>query len=245
MFEGFDAKGPSRDDRRLRISLVVSTILYVGLGAAVVVASAAARSVRNEEDLVQVVIAAPPEPPPPVEPPATPPPAHATVVGVARPKAQRPTLEDPKEIPDEKPAESAAALVDAPAADQGQTGFLDGVLGGTGTVAGAGLPPPAPKVAPAKPVPPTPPVPKAGNRLPVYPRVARQEGIEGQVVAKVLVRADGTVAKVQVLSGPEIFHEPVIEALMSYRYQPARLPNGTAIAVYHVVTFPFSLKNAG
>jgi hypothetical protein len=46
-----------------------------------------------------------------------------------------------------------------------------------------------------------------------------------------------------VLRGPEIFHAPVKAALMTWRYEPARLPDGTAISVFRIVQLPFKLQN--
>jgi periplasmic protein TonB len=247
MFEEFDPKTKSRDKRRLGASLAVSSVVYLALAGGVVAASAAARQAVKEEELVQIEVAAPPEPePPPQEPPPPPPEAPPPS---AKPKVQRQALELPKEIPQEKPKEADAPLAEAPAAGTGQEGFSDGVAGGTGTApAPAALPPspaPAPKATGPVHLPEsaTPPVAKSGNTAPTYPEEARKAGLQTVVVAKVTISAAGKVTNVEVLRGPEIFHAPVKAALMTWLYEPARLPDGTAISVFRIVQLPFKLEN--
>ncbi len=51
---------------------------------------------------------------------------------------------------------------------------------------------------------------------PEMPRRALEDGIQGVVRAQVLIR-NGVVAKVEFLSGPQVFHTPVREAMLRYR----------------------------
>ncbi len=77
---------------------------------------------------------------------------------------------------------------------------------------------------------------------PEYPRSARRAGIEGTVVARVHVQANGSVSAVDLLSGPDVFYAEVRSALSTWKYAPARLPGGKATADTHVVRLPFKLQ---
>jgi len=246
MFEEFDPKKQTEDKRRMRASLAVSCVVYLSIAGALVAASAAARQAVKEEDLVQVEFAPPPEPEP-VAP--EPPPPPAATPPSPRPKVQRKELAPPKEIPQDKPAESDKALVDAPAPGAGQEGFTDGTPGGTGHA--AAVPPapaaPAPVAKPSGPIHmpenATPPVAKSGNTAPTYPEEARKSGVQAVVIAKLTVSSDGKVTAVEIMRGPEVFHAAVKTALMTWRYEPARLPDGTAFSTFRIVQLPFKLEN--
>ena len=54
-----------------------------------------------------------------------------------------------------------------------------------------------------------------------YPEIARQSGIEGRVVAKVLVGTDGSVIKVGGISGLDVFHDEVSDKVMNFQFNPA------------------------
>jgi protein TonB len=247
MFEDFDPKKQTQDKGRMGASLAVSCVVYLSIAGGLVAASAAARQAVKEEELVQVEFAPPPEPEP-VAPEPPPPPPAATPPS-PRPKTARKELAPPKEIPQEKPPESDQPLVDAPAPGA-QDGFTNGVVGGTGTgVAPAPAPAPA-AVATPRPTGPihlpenaTPPVAKSGNVAPAYPEEARKSGVQAVVVAKLTVSSTGTVTAVEIMRGPEIFHAPVKAALMTWRYEPARLPDGTAFSTFRIVQLPFKLEN--
>jgi protein TonB len=65
---------------------------------------------------------------------------------------------------------------------------------------------------------------------PVYPAFERDAGITGSVVAKVFVRADGSVARVEV-RGARSFLQTTQEALYRWRFKPARM-DGRPVAVW-------------
>ena len=242
MFEGFDRSTKRKENGRFGASLAASMVVYLGVGAPIVIASAAAVKHQQEEKLVQIEFVEPPAPepePPPPPPQEAPKPIQSTKP--ARAKVVRPELEAPDEIPDEKPQESDAELSDAPPSDQGQEGFLTGQVGGTGTGEYA-PPPPPPPPPPPKIVKTSSPV-RGETTLPEYPRSARRAGVTGTVLARIYVNAQGTITKVEILEGPEVFHEAVREALMTWKYTPARLSNGQAVADTHVVRIPFTLSN--
>ncbi len=73
-----------------------------------------------------------------------------------------------------------------------------------------------------------------------YPEIARQSGIEGRVVAKVLVGTDGAVIKVGGISGPEVFRDEVADKVMNLSFTPA-LQNGQPVKCWVSVPFSFTL----
>jgi periplasmic protein TonB len=87
----------------------------------------------------------------------------------------------------------------------------------------------------------TAPVPSASNSAPTYPRSARVAGIEGNVLARVLVQADGHVSDVEILEGAALFHDRVRETLLRWRYLPATA-HGRPVPARWTVSIPFALK---
>ena len=74
-----------------------------------------------------------------------------------------------------------------------------------------------------------------------YPEIARQSGIEGRVVAKVLVGTDGSVIKVGGISGPEVFHDEVADKVMNLQFDPA-MQGGQKVKCWVSVPFSFTLN---
>jgi periplasmic protein TonB len=74
---------------------------------------------------------------------------------------------------------------------------------------------------------------------PTYPEIARKAGLTGKVFLKFLVGKDGRVSNVQVLRGQEIFKQPAIDAIMQFRFKPAR-QNDKPVAVW--MTQPISFR---
>jgi len=75
-----------------------------------------------------------------------------------------------------------------------------------------------------------------------YPEIAREAGVSGKVVAKVIVGPDGNVLKVRIISGPEVFHSEVMDKAMNLQFTPG-LQNGKPVKVEVTVPFNFQLKN--
>lgn len=65
--------------------------------------------------------------------------------------------------------------------------------------------------------------PKAVSKVPIdYPAAAREQGIEGQLVLRVHVGADGKVGEVEVVkSAGALIDEPAIASLKSWTFEPA------------------------
>ena len=78
---------------------------------------------------------------------------------------------------------------------------------------------------------------------PTYPEKARKERIEGKVTLKLLVNVDGSVRDVNVLEGPEIFHQAAIDATLQWRFKPAE-HNGKVVPVWVVTPIEFSLDSS-
>lgn len=76
------------------------------------------------------------------------------------------------------------------------------------------------------------------NRM-VYPEIAQRAGIEGKVVAKLLVGKDGRVLRVTKISGPEVFHDEVEEKVKLLVFTPAMIKNEF---VNCTVSVPFDFK---
>lgn len=74
-----------------------------------------------------------------------------------------------------------------------------------------------------------------------YPEIARQSGIEGRVVAKVLVGTDGSVIKVGGISGPDVFHDEVSDKVMNLQFNPA-MQGGQTVKCWVSVPFSFTLS---
>ncbi len=63
---------------------------------------------------------------------------------------------------------------------------------------------------------------------PEYPDIARRAHIGGIVVLNAVIRPDGNVGTVQVVSGNPLLARAAVEAVRQWRYEPARL-DGTAV----------------
>jgi TonB family protein len=76
---------------------------------------------------------------------------------------------------------------------------------------------------------------------PVYPPIAKSQHVAGDVRIDALIDANGRVSSMKVLSGPALLHQPAMEALRQWKYQPATL-NGTAVPMHFTVTIQFHLQ---
>lgn len=94
--------------------------------------------------------------------------------------------------------------------------------------------------APAPPPPAAPAPPRGGQAQlaklissapPAYPPMAKMQRLQGEVLLDVSIDDTGKVTKVAVVSGPAVFHQSAIDAVMRWRYEPARL-NGQPTATH-------------
>ena len=214
--------------------MAIAAVIYGALALLIVGGSRAATRVV-EDDLVQVKFSTPPPPAPAPEPP---PPAEAPPpTAAAKPKAKRRELKPPDEIPQEKPKESDQAL--APSEEAGPVdGFTDGVEGGTGT----GSAPPPPPPPPPKPEPLVPPVALRTNAQPPVSASAQRKQISGTVVVSFDVLESGSVANIQIVSGPEELRESVQRTVATWRFEPAKR-GGKPVRVRQTKSIVFRLSD--
>lgn len=76
---------------------------------------------------------------------------------------------------------------------------------------------------------------------PAYPPLARQAGIHGTVVLQAVISRDGTIEKLQVLSGHPMLVLAAVDAVRQWRYRPYVL-NGEPVEVETQVTVNFVLS---
>lgn len=249
--QGFAGFGQEEESpRSWGQAILASGVVYVGIaGLALLIGTATHEIIREKPvDVTFVekfVKEEPPPPPPPVieDKPKPPPPAAAPVIpkNMKVVKLDKPPppkeLLAPKEMPVEKPKEADPSQ-DKGIAVYGEPGEGDpaGLEGGmAGGVAGGRV------GAIALPEDADPPEPDAANAKPEYPQTARAEGKMGTVVLKVIIRADGSVADVQVMRGDEPFVSAAVTAVKKWKYSPARY-KGQAITVYRIIQIPFKLN---
>lgn len=112
--------------------------------------------------------------------------------------------------------------------------------------------------APARPTPPPPPSPVAvplqrvpvGGAIeaakiilqtqPVYPILAIQGRVQGNVVLRAVITKDGRVGELELVSGPPLLMKAALDAVKQWRYQPTLL-DGQPVEVETTITVSFVL----
>jgi protein TonB len=187
--------------------------------------------------MLSTLLIAPPPPPPPPPPPAA-------VKTVVKPVARLITsgkLMQPRAIPKEvavfKEAELPPDVINA-----GPTGGVFGGIPGQGMVAGPVAPPPPKPTTPQR-------VKQGGNvtaaliltqTRPLYPPLARQARIQGNVVLHAIIDKDGKVAQLEVISGHPLLVQSALDAVKQWRYKPTLL-NGDPVEVDTTITVTFTM----
>lgn len=143
------------------------------------------------------------------------------------------------------PKNIAIVKDEAPAVDVSSG---DGIAGGTGNVLGGiigngpSIPPPPKAPAPERIV-------VGGNvqsaRLidkvpPQYPQVALAARITGTVTLRAIISKDGSIEKLQLVSGPPLLAAAAFQAVKQWRYNPTML-NGQPVEVDTTIDVVFSL----
>ena len=78
---------------------------------------------------------------------------------------------------------------------------------------------------------------------PVYPKSAKEEGVQGIVLLRAAVDTEGTPSDIRVLRSPDPrLSEAALAAAREWRWEPARDADGTPVAVYFTLTFNFALR---
>lgn len=235
--------------RRSPLDWAVSLAIHAGVVAVLVMLPLYFTTGLDIQKLNLTFLAAPPSAPTP-----PPPPLAAAAVPRVTPKVPERNyvsgkLTAPSFVPRViAPTPSGASVPDVVVAGVpggiagGQMGgAIGGVLGGTM----GNVPPPAPPVAEA----PKQPVRVGGNvkppRLiynpqPVYPLLARQAGIFGEVVIDAIIDEHGNVSGMRALSGPPLLVPAALSAVSKRKYEPTIL-DGAATPIDLRVEITFSL----
>ena len=143
----------------------------------------------------------------------------------------------PKEVAVFKEAELPPDVIN----NSGQTGGVFGGIPGQGMVSAIAPPPPKPT---------TPQRVKQGGNVtaasiitqtrPLYPPLARQARIQGNVVLHAIIDKDGKVAQLEVISGHPLLVQAALDAVKQWRYKPTQL-NGDPVEVDTTITVTFTM----
>ena len=80
-------------------------------------------------------------------------------------------------------------------------------------------------------------------RRPRYTEIARRVRLEGRVVLQAVIDKRGEVTSVRVLAGLGLgLDQAAVEAIRSWRFDPALLADGRPVAVYYTLTVNFRLE---
>jgi TonB family protein len=76
---------------------------------------------------------------------------------------------------------------------------------------------------------------------PIYPQMARNQRVSGDVKIDALIGADGRVSATKVISGPALLHQAAVDAVRQWKYRAATL-NGQQVPMHLTVTVQFRLQ---
>jgi hypothetical protein len=239
MFDDFSEQNAKKKEGRGRRSL--SAILSVGvfaslaLGVGGAIAAHKVRELRAKQD-VDISFEELPKPKPP-KPKVK---AAAAPQGPRKAAARKPIVA-PKSIPAETPTEAEGELQEAEA-----SGPVDGFTDGEGT--GDGNAPVVQQTKVEEPPPPPPPAPPtqerdnsivkprylSGCRTPDVPEALQKAAATIEIDVRMLIGSDGRVTAAKILkSHPLVPDDVVLTCVRAQVFEPAHLPDGTA------VPFPF------
>ena len=202
-------------------------------------------------ELMTFLVAPPPPPPPP------PPPVVVKLKKIVPREFDTGKLVQPVAIPEDiaiieedtapPPAAGIAGVVGG-VPGGGIGGALGGVIGSIITSTPMVAPPPPP---PVKKKPPPPKRIRVGGSVqranlirqvrPVYPPLARQARIQGTVKLTAIIAKNGTIQKLEVLSGHPLLIPAALSAVKQWRYRPTLL-NGQPVEVVTQVDVNFTLS---
>lgn len=77
--------------------------------------------------------------------------------------------------------------------------------------------------------------------IPAYPQLARSARISGKVLLAAVIAPDGTVQRLQLISGPPLLVDAALKAVRQWTYRPTRL-NGEPVEVITEITVNFTLS---
>ena len=76
---------------------------------------------------------------------------------------------------------------------------------------------------------------------PVYPAIAKNQHVSGDVVIDALIDANGRVTTMKVISGPSLLHQAARDALHQWKYRPATL-DGNPVPMHLTVKLQFRIQ---
>src|ERR1700720_4391441 len=215
-------------------SVILSAIIQISALSVLILIPLIYTQALPKAMLATLLVAPPPPPPPP------PPPVKTVIKPVAR-LIQSGKLMQPRAIPKEVAVFKEAELPPDVINNSGQAGGEFCGIPGQGMVAALAPPPPKPT---------TPQRVKQGGNVtaasiitqtrPLYPPLARQARIQGNVVLHAIIDKDGRVGELQVISGHPLLVQSALDAVKNWRYQPTQL-NGEAVEVDTTITVTFVL----
>lgn len=243
----FSPTRPKRPVVDLLVSLLIHTLV---LGILLLIPLYFTEAIDLKQ-FTRTLLVAPPPPPPP------PPPAAPAVARTGRAPQRVFTVAGKLLAPTAIPEKVAMIKEEPLPPDVGigygvEGGVPGGVPGGqVGGVIGGILGGAARTYVPAPPPPPAPREPiRVGGRVqpprliqriePVYPPLAQQARVQGEVVIDAVIETDGRVAEMQVISGHPLLIQAALDAVRRWRYEPTYL-NEQPVAVKLVVTVRFTL----
>ncbi len=240
MFDEMVISSPNPKKTNKWWTVLVSTAFQVGFLAILILIPLIYTEALPKTMMATMLTAPPPPPPPPV----------ATQIVKVRPQVHlmdAGKLMQPKVIP-----KDIKIIKEEAEPDMGSVGAVGGVPGGVaggsmggvlgGVIGGMGTAPPPPR--------PKGPVRVGGNvqaaRIvnrvqPIYPPLARQTRISGTVRLHAIISKDGTIDKLEVMSGHPLLQQAALDAVRQWRYQPTLL-NGEPVEVDTTIDVIFSLN---
>lgn len=226
------------------VSLVVHTLIIGGM----ILIPLFYTEALDLKQFTSTFLVAPPPPPPP------PPPVTQAIVKA--PKVTVKLMQSGKLVAPTAIPKQVAMLKEEDFVPDAGVGVMGGVPGGVpggqagGVIGGilSGAPkayiPPAPSSLPKAPV-------RVGGRVmapraivapdPLYPSLAKQARIFGDVVIDAVIDTSGSVVEMQVMSGHPLLVPAALDALRKWKYQPTIL-NDEPVPVQLVVTIKFRLQ---
>lgn len=238
MFSDFDKNKKKQSDEergRIGLSLALSSVFYVvaALGVAAAVATAKVVVDRQERD-IQVEFAAAPTPPKEEKKP------EPKVIEKKKPPkeikaepGQKRGLQAPQEIPDEELQEASEGKL-----AEVQEINIDDLIGGGGSEGKKKTGPRQRRETVERPQF------LGGCRAPQIPLAVRNSAETIRVRVRLLIMPDGVPAKAEMEESHDLIPDAsIIECALAQRFEPARLPDGTAVPYPYRRQFTFKPSN--
>jgi len=244
VFESYLDRGKKRSLRSRALTLALSVMLHGGgVGLLIFISLFHVEELPEPSVTVTFFSVAPPPPPPPPKAPA-----------VTKPKkTRRPRRIKPKPMdvqPPDKPPPPKKDKEPEPEPEPAG-GEPEGVQGGVEGGVPGGVPQPRAKPRPKKEEPKKPVFVrrqvveklKISGTMPEYLPAARMAKVQGVVIVKLCLKADGTadLSRTKILKGLEALNEEIMSKVRTWRYKPY-LVNGEATPVCFPVKFVFRFQ---